>query len=82
MCYSPKVCAVANGKKTTIKCLKHLKGNLFDQFKLFILVLGEVNPLAENVWLLITLRELEARLILQSNRNISQLQKNPYFPCI
>lgn len=70
----PKVCAVANGKKKIIKCLKHLKGNLFDQFKLLILVLGEMNPLAEDVWMLLTLRrELAAMLILQSNRNVSQL---------
>lgn len=51
-------------KTTTTKVLKALKGNLFDQFKLLILVLGEVNPLAEDVWMLITRREVAAMLIL------------------
>lgn len=61
-------------KTTTTKVLKALKGNLFDQFKLLILVLGEVNPLAEDVWMLITRRrEVAAMLILRSTRNISQL---------
>lgn len=69
-----EVLCCSQWKQQQQKYLKHLKGNLFDQFKLLILVLGEVNPLAEDVWMLITRRrEVAAMLIPRSTRNISQL---------